>query len=207
MSYQKIKSFTFDKDFLGLRCETACNNIRPLMYGTFKERKDDHPKTAEMSPVEYVAHYVQGFVWGELQFNNKSNLIQYTIDKTLQEFGFKDGEDTWNSVHDFASWDHETQSFKDNADRVKYEEKEKRFQDFLTATAQYIISGFYKEQFTETKKEVFVLTDGFSFISKLNDSKFTYGTINAAKRFNGLQKTQFQGHFSITKYGYYFQKV
>jgi Arc/MetJ-type ribon-helix-helix transcriptional regulator len=199
------------KDFTGVKVTSACNNVFPLDYRKSEILKDSNEKTKKMTTVEYIIYWIEGFLDGTLQFNNKSNLIQFTIDRVLEDNKFNNHRETWILESDYASWDWETRTLKDENDRIDFEEKKKRIELIKKQIADALITKKYAKVFRDMKNKKYYLKNNNNvYISNLSQHKYRYVgiyNINLAKQFTGIKKEELKNHFAITRDNFYFEEV
>ena len=212
MSYSKIKSFSFSKDFKVITVSSASNNVQPLTY--YKQVLDqcDDEKLKDESVFKWVKYWVKGFLDGTLQFNSQKHYINFIIEKTMQENDISSHKELWASPYDFyASYDYDIKiwNFPDDEKEKEYKAavlKREKIENEMTSN---IINNTYKELYKNLKKEKFYLTNGYNFITSNGKRSFKYSGKESQniKRFNGLDKIAMSNYFAIKNYGYSFQEV
>ena len=73
MSYSKIKSFRFSKDFKVITVSSASNNVQPLTYYKQVLYQCDDEKLKDESVFNWIKYWVKGFLDGTLQFNSQKH--------------------------------------------------------------------------------------------------------------------------------------
>ena len=209
MSYSKVKSFSFMSNFEGVKITSACNNVQPLDYNAWQQLKNSREDLKIMTSKEYVIYWIKGFLDGSLQFNNENNVLYFTMNKVLLENGFNSFQDTWESIYDYKSWDWDSKTFKDENDKIDYENKQAKIQDVYEKIADAIINKKYNGLFSNLKKESYVLKNANGcFITSLSRSSYRYlGNQSKAKVFTGLQKETLKHHFAITRDHFNFEVI
>lgn len=200
MSYEKIKSFKFSKDFRSVEIVSASNNVVPLDYHKWSHNIG-FKATENMTTNEYVAWWIKGFLDGTLQFNNKNNYIQYVVDKFIKDYN-------WASFYQYKSYNNKTNMIENEEERKDYETKLKQARETEEKIAHAIMNETFKSEMNEKKKELYILTNGYNFITKLNKRNANYlSDREKAQVFNGLQKEQLKNNFLIKSHDFYFEKV
>ena len=212
MSYSKIKSFSFSKDFKVITVTSASNNCHPLTY--YKQVLDqcNDEKLKDESVFNWVKYWVKGFIDGGLQFNNQKHYINFVIEKTMIKNDVSSIGKLWASEYDFnAKYDYDNHKWiwKDEKSKEAYNKavlKRERIENEMTNN---IINNTYKELYKNLKKEKFCLTNGYNFITSSGKRSFKYSGKEAQniKQFNGLDKIAMSNYFAIKNYGYSFQEV
>lgn len=206
MSYEKVKSFSFNKDFTSFKCIAACNNVRPLDYYTY-ERQAEPGQTAN----DFVKYWIKCFISGTFQMNNENNIIDFTINQVLKEHDKKSIRDLWITEYDFQAkynYNENKWIWQNEDDQEQFENAKAEKEKILNEIAKAIISKKYNKLFNALKKEKYVLTNGYCYITSNGQRSFRYlGQKERAKKFNGLQKESMQNYFAITKHNYHFEMI
>lgn len=209
MSYEKVRSFSFMKDFKGVVIVSSCNNISPLSYHKWQQLKDSRDELRVMTSQEYVVYWIKGFLDGNLQFNNKDNVIQFTIDKVLKDYGFSSHQDTWDDHYMYKSWSYDLKDFTDQNEKQVYIQKREKIEEVYNMIAHAIINKTYNGLYNNLKKEKYYLKylDN-CYITSLSNRSFRYeGSKRNAKVFTAIQKETLMNNFAITKYGCKFEAI
>lgn len=127
MSYEKVKYVSIKNQTI----TSACNNLRPLYYETFKPFKDKLPKE------EFIKFILINFLDGNLQGRSKSlNAFNETI--YLYKCICEDKEELYNKR--WNNYDYKTKTYRygENA----YEEATKEVKDILYGIYQKVVEGY-----------------------------------------------------------------
>lgn len=217
MSYYKVKNISFSKDFRAVKIEAAANNIRPLWYV-----KDEIKAKEKETTFDFVKSFVNDFLSGGLQINDKKHYINYVINYYLENKGIKA---TWLYERDFGAVYKKDENgerardenenfiieFLNDEDYKKWIEYKKWVEKVKINITNAILNNSLKKQYNSLKKEKHYLVYMRSypeFIKKYGSKGF-YKTrdINYAKMFNGLDVMIIQDSFILTQYGFEFVKV
>lgn len=200
MAYEKVKSFKFSKDFRSVEIESASNNVVPLDYNKWSHNIT-FKTTENMTTSEYVVWWIKGFLDGTLQFNNKNNYIQYVINKYIKDY-------RWANKHNYKSLNYNTFEIENEEEQKDYENALKKAKETEEKIAYAIINETFKKEMLEKKKQNYVLTNGYNFITKLNKRNANYlNNKEKAQVFNGLQKEQLKENFLIKEHNFYFEEI
>lgn len=206
MSYQKVKSFSFSKDFRTITAISASNNCHPLDYG-----KSIIQAKEEETTNDFIKIWVGDIIGGGLQFNNKTHYIQYVIDIILAKNNIKSNRMLWASPYDYnADYHYDTNKFiyKNKEDEKAYQAAKTKSEEIKEEITQAILNGSLKKRYKELKKEKYVLTNGYSFLTRKGSRSFDYsGEKTRAKIFNGLSLLSLKNYYAITNYNYHFEKL
>jgi len=212
MSYSKIKSFSFSKDFKTVSVSSASNNVQPLTY--YKQVLDqcDDEKLKDESVFKWVKYWVKGFIDGGLQFNSQKHYINFIIEKTMQENDISSIRELWASEYDYnGKYNYELHiwNFPDDGSKEKYNQAVLKRETIENEMTSNIINNTYKKLYKNLKKEKFYLTNGYNFITSSGKRSFKYSGKESQniKQFNGLDKIAMSNYFAIKNYGYSFQEV
>lgn len=209
MSYEKVQSFSFMKDFKGIKMVYASNNIRPLTYSKWEQLKDSRDDLKVMTKQEYVKYWIKGFLDGSLQFDNRNNIIQFTIDTVLKNYGFTNNQETWDDYYMYKSWSYDLKDFTDQNEKQEYNQKREKVEEVYNAIAHAIINKTYNGLYNNLKKEKYYLKylDN-CYITSLSNKSFRYeGSQRNAKVFTAIQKETLMNNFAITKYNCKFEAI
>jgi hypothetical protein len=193
MSYEKMRSFSFSKDFTSFTTVHASNNIYPLdYYKTVVNKKDD--KTV----LDFVSGTIAIFMGRSYQMNNKNNIIDYMINKYEQVY--KSSE----AFNDYINCNWRDEKEKDRLYNI-YVSKTK---ECSKAIANSLIKNEYKAEFNNLKKEKYYLKYLGNYVTSFSNRSFRYlNSKNSAKIFTGIQKETLKNHFIVTEYNCVFEKV
>lgn len=217
MSYYKVKSFSFSKDFRSAKINAATNNIRPLWYNTTEIKAKENETT-----FDFVYGLVNDFLSGGLQFNDKKHYINYVIESYVSNSGL---DSLYTSPRDFGATLKEDSTgelerdFEGNFIWV-YPNKEKeqeyniqleKIEQLKNTITNTILNGTLKKDYNEAKKEKYYLIRDFGYPEYVckNTSSGFYRTsnINYAKVFNGLDVFFMKDSFIKTTYNFDFVKI
>jgi len=212
MSYSKIKSFSFSKDFKIVKVTSACNNVQPLSYyKQVLEHKNDE-KLKDDSVFNWVKYWIKGFLDGGLQFNNQKHYINFVINKTMKDNDILSSQELWASPYDYyAKYDRAIEKwiFPDDEKEKEYNKAVLKREMIENEITNNIIYNTYKELYNQLKKDKFYLTNGYNFITSNGQRSFKYSGSAASNKkvFSGLDKINMIDYFAIKNYGYHFQVV
>jgi len=193
MSYQKIRSFNFSKDFTSFTTVHAVNNIRPLDYSkTTITKKDDE------TVLDFVADVMALFLDGSYQFNNNNNLISFTISKIEKNYKLREA---------FKDW-----LYKDYDNSEKRKAYNNLHRQCVKDIATALMNNQFKNEFMSLKNEKYYLKNeniGW-YISSLRPTSYRYVgkyNIDKAKVFTGLETQTLSNHFAIKRDNFKFVKI
>ena len=212
MSYSKIKSFSFSKDFKTVKVTSACNNVHPLSYYKQVLEQKDNKKLKDSTVYEWVKSWIKDFLDGGLQFNNKKHYINFVINKTMQDNNILSSQELWASPYDFnAKYDYDLEKwiFPDDKKEKEYNQAVLKREMIENEITKNIIYNTYRSLYNQLKKDKFYLTNDYQFITSNGLRSFKYSGKDASNKkvFSGLDKMNMIDYFAIKNYGYHFQKV
>ncbi len=206
MSYEKVQSFSFLNDFTSLKMVYASSNVYPLQYFEHKAKKDD-----DETKQDFVKKWIKDFIDGSLQFNNKNNLLWFTIIKTLKEYNKNCIQDLWLNEWDFGGkyiYDEKRFIYQEENGEIRFKEYQEEREMIINDIVNNIMASKFKKDFSELKSQKYVLTNGSCYIVSNGKTSFKYAANkDKAKIFNGLQKELLLDFFAITKYKYQFELI
>lgn len=198
------------KDYSGIRVVSAPNNVYPLDYHAWQQNRSDREDLQKMTDIEYITYWIRGFIDGDLQFNNKDNLLQFTIDQTLRENGKESHRELWVSQYDYESWNWDIKDFTDPEDRIRFEASKQERDHIIESIAINYKNRTYSKVYQAAKKERYYLKNSLyndCYIVSLGDRSYRYGSKNRARTFSGIQKEKYINHFSIERDHFFFEKI
>lgn len=186
MSYERLKSFSFNKDFTSFTTSVASSNVRPLCY-----KKVVVNKKEDVSSLDFVKNVVENVIDGNYQFDNRQHLLNVYIDLHLSFEDLNGKRDLWYIPYDFDKNYHYEKGFSS-------EEKEKEYKlsmEYKNKLVEKIALSFMKKdlrQFiSQLKAERYIIANDYfsSFVSSFTKRGF-YRTTNfhRAKVINGIEK-------------------
>ena len=204
MSYEKVKSFSFSKDFRTLTTTSASSNCFPIDYNKcISQAKED------ITTHDFIKMWVDTIIGGTLQFNNKNHYIQFVIDTILTKNSIESHRTLWAAPYDFnAEFSQELKKyvFENTEDETAYHAAKQKAEAIKEEITTAILNGSLKNRYKELKKEKYLLTDGYSYLTSKGNRGFrSSGSKDRAKIFNGLNLTTMKSYFAITKYNYHFE--
>jgi len=216
MSYSKVKSFSFSKDFKTVKINRADGRTFPIYYYkniySYEDYKDRYD-----SVFAWVKRWFEDFIDGVLQFNNKKNYIDFVINKTLEDIK-KTYNDLYVSVYNYKTIYNDSKQeyiFIKESEKKEYDNKIKIRDNIYNKIINNFITHKYKKEYNNLKKEKYYLTNGYNYIISNGKKSFKYSGLTlfngeknqSIKIFNGLDKIVLKNYFAITQYGYEFKKV
>ena len=189
MSYEVVVSFSWNKDFRGVKGKYYSSNVSPKYpYYDYNVKAKD-----EITTLDYVKSWVRDIIGCSIQFSNRTHKTLITHYLVLKKYGITSFRELWYSAFDYESYgyDKESGNFKfANPDDEKAYQKKLDYKDKIeTEIALAIINDSFKREIRELRKEKYVLTNGGIFIVKLNKRGYRYtNELNRhVKVFNGLE--------------------
>jgi hypothetical protein len=213
MSYEKVRSFNFSKDFKNLSLCYAANNVRPLAYYkqnfSFEDEKDK-----DITVFEWVKKWIKYIIEGSLQFDNKNHFVNFTINQTLKDNNIESNRCLWITEFDYnGEYDYENEKWlwQNENDHIAFNEAKENRIKIENLITHNVINNTYKKLYKELKSKKYYLKNNNNlYVKSLRQKSYRYiGKYNISKAmiFNGLQKEFWKNHFSITRDHYYFEEV
>lgn len=183
MSREILTALTFDKDFRGVKYSGYSSNVYPRdVYKYHNKAKD------EFTTLDYVASFVTDVINFSIELP-KNNKLQIYVNMLFEH-------ETRISLYDtdiYGQWENDKNDkfglvWLNEEAKEKFEQSKKRFERKVEYVATMFMNNSLDEKIKELKNKKYILTNGYSYLTKITSKKFSYNnTRTEAKVFNGFE--------------------